>query len=95
MHMLPEEVEKVEGAHNYRQVVGFPVFGVGQPSPDGVKAVLEKVKASGDDKTGQEYAGQHVTEPIISYSRRLLRILSLFITKFMSKLFMTCQLCQC
>ena len=54
MHMLPEEVEKVEGAHNYRQVVGFPVFGVGQPSPDGVRAVLEKVKASGDDKTGQE-----------------------------------------
>ena len=53
MHMLPEEVEKEEGAHNYRKVVGFPVFGVGQPSPDGVRAVLEKVKASGDDKTGQ------------------------------------------
>ena len=54
MHMLPEEAEKVEGAHNFRQVLGFPVFGVGQPSAEGMKTVLERVKASGDDKNNQE-----------------------------------------
>ena len=52
--MLPEEAEKVEGAHNFRQVLGFPVFGVGQPSAEGMKTVLERVKASGDDKNNQE-----------------------------------------
>ena len=51
--MLPEEVEKIEGGHNYRQVLGFPVFGVGQPSKDGMKNILEKVKASRDDKSNQ------------------------------------------
>ena len=52
--MLPDEIEKVEGGANFRQVVGFPVFGVAQPSPDGMKNILEKVKASGDDKTNKE-----------------------------------------
>ena len=55
MHMLPEEVAKIDGAHNFRQVAGFPVFGVGQPTPEGMKLSLEKVKASGDDKTNQEH----------------------------------------
>ena len=53
-HMLPEEVEKVEGAANFRQVSGFPVFGLAQPSPEGMKAVLDKVKAAGDDKSNKE-----------------------------------------
>ena len=53
-HMLPEEVEKVEGAANFRQISGFPVFGLAQPSPEGMKAVLDKVKASGDDKSNKE-----------------------------------------
>ena len=46
MHLLPEEVERLEGAHNFRQVSGFPVFGVGQPTEDGVLAVVTKVAAS-------------------------------------------------
>ena len=54
MHMLPDEIEKIEGGANFRQVVGFPVFGVAQPSLDGMKNILEKVKASGDDKTNKE-----------------------------------------
>ena len=53
-HMLPEEVDKVEGAANYRQVTGFPVFGLAQPSPEGMRAVLDKVKAAGDDKSNKE-----------------------------------------
>ena len=53
-HMLPEGVEKVEGAANFRQISGFPVFGLAQPSPEGMKAVLDKVKASGDEKSNKE-----------------------------------------
>ena len=53
-HMLAEGVEKVEGAANYRQVTGFPVFGLAQPNPEGMKAVLDKVKAAGEDKSNKE-----------------------------------------
>lgn len=52
--MFPDDVEKIEGGANFRQVVGFPVFGVAQPSPDGMKNILEKVKSTGDDKTNKE-----------------------------------------
>ena len=44
MHLLPEGVERVEGAPNFRQVNGFPVFGVGQPTEDGFLAILNKVQ---------------------------------------------------
>jgi len=44
MHMLDEKAEKVEGAPNFRQVVGFPVFGSGQPSEEGFLKVLDKAK---------------------------------------------------
>jgi len=65
MHMLPEEVEKIEGGHNYRQVLGFPVFGVGQPSKDGMKNILEKVKASRDDKSNQILWFNYRREPVV------------------------------
>ena len=43
MHLLPAEVEVVEGAPNFRQVHGFPVFGVGQPTEPGFLTTLTKV----------------------------------------------------
>jgi hypothetical protein len=46
MLLLPEGVERVEGAPNFRQVNGFPVFGVGQPTEDGLLSALGKVVAS-------------------------------------------------
>jgi len=49
MHLLPEEVEKVDGAANFRQVNGFPVFGVGQPTEEGFLATLNKVATSAAD----------------------------------------------
>ena len=52
--MLAETEEKVEGAHNLRQVCGFPVFGVGQPNPEGMKTALDKIKASCDEKNNKE-----------------------------------------
>ena len=54
MDMLAETEEKVVGAHNLRQVCGFPVFGVGQPNPEGIKTALDKIKASSDEKSNKE-----------------------------------------
>jgi len=44
MQMLDEKAERIPGAANFRQVAGFPVFGTGQPTEDGAKNVLEKIK---------------------------------------------------
>jgi len=44
--LLPEGVERLEGAPNFRQVNGFPVFGVGQPTEEGFLGALEKVAGS-------------------------------------------------
>ena len=44
----------MQGAPNFRQVGGFPVFGVGQPSPAGVQALLERTKPSPEEKPGKE-----------------------------------------
>lgn len=35
--------ERVEGAPNFREVVGFPVYGVANPTRDGILAVLQRV----------------------------------------------------
>ena len=53
IHMLPETVEKIDSAPNFRQVNGFPVFGVGQPNEDGFLPVLEKTKTSPEEKPGK------------------------------------------
>jgi len=51
MHMLDSKMETVEGAANFRQIAGFPVFGTGQPTVDGFYKVMEKVDAG---KEGSE-----------------------------------------
>ena len=56
--MSAETEEKIEGAHNFRQVCGFPVFGVGQPNPEGIKIALEKIKGSCDEKNNKERDAQ-------------------------------------
>jgi len=43
IHQLPDTVEKLEGAPNFRQVTGFPVFGVGQPTEQGFQSVITKI----------------------------------------------------
>jgi len=65
MHMLPETAEKIEGAPNFRIVNGFPVFGVGQPSEEGFKIVLEKTKASPDEKPGKIIWFNFRKEPVV------------------------------
>jgi len=44
IHALDENAENIEGCANYRQVNGFPIFGVAQPTDTGFSKVLEKVK---------------------------------------------------
>jgi len=44
IHALDEHAENIEGCANYRQVNGFPIFGVAQPTDAGFTKVLEKVK---------------------------------------------------
>lgn len=45
MVAIDEKAEKVEGANNFRQVAGFPIFGTGQCTEEGFLKVLDKVKA--------------------------------------------------
>jgi len=42
MHLFDETVEKIDGAPNLRQISGFPIYGVGQPTKEGFKSVLQK-----------------------------------------------------
>jgi len=44
IHALPEEAASLEGAPNFRQVMGFPVFGCAQPTEEGLRKVLEKME---------------------------------------------------
>jgi len=65
MHMLEEATGKVEGAANFRQVGGFPVFGVGQPTREGFGKVLEKIDAGRDDSESKLIWFNMRLEPII------------------------------
>jgi len=49
MHVLGEE-GKVEGAGNFRQVSGFPVFGAAQPTEEGFIKVLDKLPKGSEEK---------------------------------------------
>merc|ERR1711892_1222774 len=65
LHMLPETVEKIESAPNFRQVNGFPVFGVGQPAEDGFVPILEKTKSSPEEKPGKILWFNFRKEPVV------------------------------
>lgn len=38
--------ERVEGAPNFREVPGFPVYGVANPTVDGIRAVVKRICSS-------------------------------------------------
>lgn len=50
IHGFGEEVEKIEGAPNFRQVAGFPVYGSAQPTEGGFKKVMEKLPKGTTEK---------------------------------------------
>lgn len=43
--------ERVEGAPNFREVVGFPVYGVANPTVEGIRAVLHRVGCGQNGRT--------------------------------------------
>ena len=38
--------ERVEGAPNFREIPGFPVYGVANPTVDGIRAVIQRISTS-------------------------------------------------
>ena len=44
IHVLDDDLEKVEGAPNFRQIPGFPVYGTSQPTEKGMVEIVNKVK---------------------------------------------------
>ncbi|KAG6471766.1 hypothetical protein ZIOFF_069212 [Zingiber officinale] len=39
--------ERVDGAPNFRQVPGFPVYGVANPTVDGIQAMIQQIRSNG------------------------------------------------
>ena len=44
IEVLDKKFEKIEGAPNFRQVAGFPVFGTGQPTEKGMAEILNHIR---------------------------------------------------
>lgn len=38
--------ERVDGAPNFRKIPGFPIYGVANPTIDGIRAVIQRVSSS-------------------------------------------------
>ena len=64
IHMLGDEVF-VEGAPNFRQIPGFPIFGCAQPTQEGFMHVLEKVPRGTEEKVVRTVWYNMRQEPVI------------------------------
>ncbi|XP_024527697.1 paladin isoform X2 [Selaginella moellendorffii] len=60
----PHLPESVEGAPNFREIPGFPVYGVANPTVSGIKAVLERV---GGGKGGRPVLWHNMREEPVVY----------------------------
>ncbi|KAJ4969553.1 hypothetical protein NE237_016254 [Protea cynaroides] len=56
--------ERVEGAPNFREVPGFPVYGVANPTIDGIRAVIQRV---GSSKGGRPVFWHNMREEPVIY----------------------------
>jgi len=63
IHALSEE-GKIDGAPNYRQVAGFPVFGCAQPTTAGLKTIIDKLKPAEGVKSKLNYYNMR-QEPVV------------------------------
>ncbi|XP_058077438.1 uncharacterized protein LOC131225856 isoform X2 [Magnolia sinica] len=59
--LLPE---RVEGAPNFREVPGFPVYGVANPTVDGIRAVIHRI---GSTKGGRPVFWHNMREEPVIY----------------------------
>lgn len=56
--------ERVEGAPNFREVLGYPVYGVANPTKDGILAVLQRV---GGGRNGRPVLWHNMREEPVVY----------------------------
>ncbi|KAK9086163.1 hypothetical protein Syun_028557 [Stephania yunnanensis] len=56
--------ERVDGAPNFREVPGFPVFGVANPTIDGIRAVIQRI---GSSKSGRPVFWHNMREEPVIY----------------------------
>jgi len=64
IHCLGDET-LMNGAPNFRQVTGFPIFGCAQPTEDGFMKVLEKVPRGSNEKVVRTVWYNMRQEPVI------------------------------
>ena len=64
IHCL-EEDKVLEGAPNFRQVTGFPIFGCAQPTLEGFVKVLDKIPKGTGDKVVRTVWYNMRQEPVI------------------------------
>lgn len=60
----PRLPERVEGAPNFREVPGFPVYGVANPTIDGIRSVLHRI---GSSKGGRPVLWHNMREEPVIY----------------------------
>lgn len=56
--------ERVEGAPNFREVPGFPVYGVANPTIDGIRSVIQRI---GSSKGGHPVFWHNMREEPVIY----------------------------
>ncbi|CAI9099930.1 OLC1v1036826C1 [Oldenlandia corymbosa var. corymbosa] len=60
----PSLPERVEGAPNFREIPGFPVYGVANPTIDGIQSVIRRI---GSDKGGRPVFWHNMREEPVIY----------------------------
>lgn len=60
----PNLPERVEGAPNFREIPGFPVYGVANPTIEGIKSVIQRI---GSSKTGRPVFWHNMREEPVIY----------------------------
>ncbi|XP_021661045.1 uncharacterized protein LOC110650395 isoform X2 [Hevea brasiliensis] len=63
----PSLPERVEGAPNFREVPGFPVYGVANPTIDGILSVIQRI---GSSKGGRPIFWHNMREEPVIYINR-------------------------
>lgn len=61
---LPGLPERVEGAPNFREIPGFPVYGVANPTVDGIRSVIRRI---GSSKGGRPVFWHNMREEPVIY----------------------------
>ncbi|KAL7200196.1 hypothetical protein ACSBR1_032173 [Camellia fascicularis] len=60
----PSLPERVEGAPNFREIPGFPVYGVANPTIDGIRSVIQRI---GSSKGGRPVFWHNMREEPVIY----------------------------